>query len=230
MRNLLKIVTFCLSVGALISCGTEKSVSKEQEKKEIVTINTTTTYNLNAEGSEVTWDRYLHQGPTKKKVKLFGADAEIELVEVELTTTGGLNLSEGVLKEYNESITSIKIDFDMTTFKLNTNMEKGDDLFKSKEYGSSSLIISEIIEDSVGYVLNGDLEIAGVTNPVFVAATIEDNENSKTISGELIIQTLDWPLRDESAKKSVIKDEVTIQLKMVFEKGEVKQDSVVTYE
>jgi len=225
---------FCISVITVSSCGNEgaNGITNEStpEKKEIITMNTTASFNLVEEGNEVSWDRFLHQGPTKKTIKIFGAEAEVELGEVELTTSGDVSLNSGILNEYNDSITDLTLFFDMTTLKLNTNMEKGDDLFKANEFGSSELRITEVLKDSAGYMLNGELEIASVSNPVSVIAQIESTEKGKKITGDLVIQTLDWPLREESAKKSVIKDEITIKLNLLFEAGEVMRDTVITYE
>jgi len=234
MKKIIRKSVFCLFVLALSSCGTSDNNgitgSDASAKKEIITVNTTANYNLVAEGNEVTWDRYLHQGPTTKKIKIFGADAEVELGEVELNTSGDVSMNSGILNEYNDSITDLTLFFDMTTIKLNTDMEKGDDLFKANEFGSSELRITEVVKDSIGYILKGELEIASVSNPITVQAQIESTETGKKINGDLVIQTLDWPLRDASAKKSVIKDEITIKLNLQFEAGEVQEDSVITYE
>lgn len=150
-------------------------------------------------------------------MKLFGAEVEVEMGEVELNTTGEAKLNSGELKDINNEVVSSVLSFDMTTFKINTDMEdKSDDLFKANEYPESTLNFSEVVKNDTNYTLKGTLTIADVENPIEAIATITDGAAGKKLEGEFVINTLDWPLRDEEATKSTIKDEVTVSISLYF--------------
>ena len=215
-----KIIFFLSFLIGLGSCGSSKEEGGENnENQQEESVDVITQYQLKTDTSSATWDRYLHQGPTKKKMKLFGADVEVDMGEVELNTNGDVQLKSGELKQVNNELTSLNVLFDMTTFKLNTDMEdKHDDLFKTKEYPESELSISEFNKGEGVYDLKGSLTIADVTQPMEATATVTEGENGKTIEGKFVIETLDFPLRDEAATKVTIKDEVTITLSLTFNK------------
>lgn len=218
MKNrILLILVIIVGLGA---CSSDSETTKDdnnrvhEEPADVIS-----EYKLQSDSSNAIWDRYLHQGPTKKKMKLFGADVEVDMGEVELNTSGEVQLKSGELRQVNEDYTSLRVLFDMTTFKLNTNMEdKSDDLFKTKEFPESELSISEFQKGDEGYDLKGSLTIADVTQPMEAKATVTEFENGKTVEGKFVIETLDFPLRDEGAAKVTIKDEVTITLTLTFQK------------
>ena len=143
-----------------ISCKSENRTSKNQEAE--VTTPETLKFSLVPAESTAKWTRHLHEGPSKKKVKLFGADVEIEMGEVNLTTNGEADVKEGSLHQLAEEYTNLEMTFDMKTFQINTDMkDKKDDLFKSKDYPESTLIFSKITKKGEIYELQGDLSIAG---------------------------------------------------------------------
>lgn len=209
---LLVITTF------VVACSSENSKKENVEHTTILEKeDVITKYKLDLEKSIASWERNLHQGPTKKKMKLFGANVDVEMGEVELNTSGEVELTNGELKQTNDDYSSMLITFDMTTLKLNTDMEsKSDDLFKTKEFHESILEISEIVNNGTNFTLKGELTIAEKTNPIESHVTIVDSNPGKILEGDFIIKTLDWPLREEEAKKSVITDEVEITLSLKF--------------
>jgi len=182
------------------------------------TINTTKIYELKADSGSIKWDRYLHQGPSKKKIELFGSSVDVNLGEIEISSNGEVEPVKGSLTEVNGKLTKGEIVFNMTTFKLNTKMEdKNDDLFKTTEYPESTYEMLEILPDSAGYIIKGQLTIAKKTNKVEAHAKITKfGKNGLKYLSTLTIKTLDWPLRDESAKKCVIKDEITIKMDLLY--------------
>ena len=215
MKNICLFLTVIL-LSSILSCNFSGSAGKNEEN---TTINTTKTYELIADSGSIKWDRYLHQGPTTKKVKLFGTMADVSMGEIEISSNGEVKPVKGSLTEINGKLTKGELIFNMTTFRLNTNMEdKNDDLFKTKEYPESTYEMLEIIPDTAGYMIKGQLTIAKKTNKVDAHATIsKQGKNGLKYLSTLTIKTLDWPLRDESAKKCVIKDEITIKISIFFQ-------------
>ena len=169
MKHLFEIFTG-LMLPILFSCS---SFSSEKENEVNSTINTTKSYELVADTGSVTWDRYLHQGPMTKKVKLFGSLVDVSLDETEISSSGNVKLVKGSLSAINGKLTKGNIIFKMTTFKLNTNMENNnDDLFKTTDYPESNYEMLEIIPDSAGFLIKGQLTIAGKTNKINAQAKI----------------------------------------------------------
>lgn len=214
-----KLVIISLMTFGFLACSTEDH-QKDQEIEIVSEISDITTeYILVSDSSSVKWERYLHEGPTKKKMKLFGADVEVEIGDVELNTVGEAQLNSGKLIEVNNELISSTLSFDMTTFKINTDMEnKFDDLFKANEYPESILNFSQVVKTDSNYTLNGSLTIADVENSIVATANIFDHNEGKKMDGKFVINTLNWPLRDEEAIKSTIKDEVTVSISLFFTK------------
>lgn len=141
--------------------------------------------------------------------------------------SGNIDIKEGAISEKNDSITDGIIVFDMTTLKFNSENSASDDLFHTKNYPSSTFKINSIKKDTSGYVLVGDLTIADVSKSAVANGQIIKSNNKINFKGEMVIQTLNWPLRDEEAKNSTIKDEVTIHLNLKFGTPETKNDTTI---
>lgn len=198
-----------------VSCKSENPTSKNQEAE--VPAPETLKFSLVPAESTAKWTRHLHEGPSKKKVKLFGADVEIEMGEVNLTTNGEADVKEGSLHQLEEEYTNLEMTFDMKTFQINTDMkDKKDDLFKSKDYPESTLIFSKITKKGEIYELQGDLSIAGTSKPIRASGSIKLADGKHTFAGMLTINTLDFPLRSADATKITKEDKVEVELNLVF--------------
>lgn len=200
---------------ALSACKSENQTSENQESEEIAP--ETIQYSLIASESSAKWTRHLHEGPSKKKVKLFGADVEIEMGEVNLTTNGEADVKDGTLSQLEDEYTKLEMTFDMKTFQINTDMkDKKDDLFKSKDYPESSIAFSSISKKDDGYELKGDLSIAGTTKPITANGKIKTEGEKHIFNGNLTINTLDFPLRSVDAAKITKEDKVDVELQLTF--------------
>lgn len=210
-----KYLTLFLAGLTLVSCKSENQQSENLKNEEPA--SETVLFKLIPAESTAKWTRHLHEGPSKKKVKLFGADVEIEMGEVNLTTNGEADVKEGSLSQLEDEYTQLEMTFDMKTFQINTDMkDKKDDLFKSKEYPESTLIFSKITKKGEIYELQGDLSIAGTSKPIKASGSIKLTDGKHTFTGTLTINTLDFPLRSADAAKITKEDKVEVALNLVF--------------
>ncbi len=215
------LLTFCL---LLFACS--------EPKKEIKAIDITKSFTLDTINSNATWSRYLEQKKTKTRMRLFGGMADVTLDGLKLNTSGSIELVGGAIVSLNDTLQNGAIKFDFTSIKINTDRrKKEDDLFKTKQYPESKFKILKIIADSSAFRLESELTIAGVANEVNTQAQIDlQNDSLIIVNSVFEINTLDWPLRDENAKKNVIKDVITVNMKLRFNLADIQRDTTFVIE
>jgi len=217
----LKLTALIYAVALITVCS-----CNEPEKK-ISSIDVTESYITDTLKSTASWSRDLEQGKTKTQIRIFGGLADVTIDGLSLTSEGDIDIVRGDLLKFNDTLINGNIIFDFTSFSLNTDRRlKEEDLFKVKEYPESRYEIKKIVPDSAGYELTGNLTIADVSNEVKSNARFTQNNDSVIeMNSDFEIQTLDWPLRDEKNAKSVIKDVITVHLKVFFNKESVQRDT-----
>lgn len=174
-------------------------------------------WDFDADNSEVSWSRILDQKATKKKVKLFGAEVDMELGPVKLNMEGDVSLKEGYLNDENGNYQDGVIIFDMATFKFAE--EKGEGLFNTNDYPNSTLeflSFDPISDGEYNYNSNVRLTIQDHSEEFEVPLKIETGESLVNVTGEFQFNTLDFPLRESARKKDVNKDEITVDMDMNF--------------
>lgn len=203
------------------ACGSESSSTGNEtnsEETEVIPEDVISDMTLNAQKSTATWERVLDQKATKKKVKLFGAMAEVEMGPVKLNMEGNVTPVKGGLKLVNDACESGNLIFDMATFKFAE--ESGQGLFDVKDYPQSELTFDKFKE------LKGD---AKYNSTVTMTLTIQKHSETITapmmvtndgktcsIKGNFKFNTLDFPLRDNAQKKDINKDEITVFLDLSY--------------
>lgn len=206
---------FCgLIALTLLSCnGNDEQVTNEQsETPEVKVIDNN--YRLVVNESKADWERTLDQKATKQKVKMFGSMVDVELGAVKLTTNGNVDIKDGELVTSNDKINKATVIFDMTSLKF--AKEKGNGLFDVVKYPNSTLEITNIMKDSVGYKAIGALTIQEVTKPTDIHFEMTKTANSHLFTGTFVINTLDFPLRDQVKAKDVNKDEIKIKFELKY--------------
>ena len=173
-------------------------------------------YSLDPSTSKADWNRTLDQKPTHQKVKLFGKEMDVELGAVKLSSNGNVTVKEGMLSTTDGEITQATVVFDMASFKF--SKEKGHGIFDVTKYPNSTLEISDISTDTSGTHAKGKLTIHEVTNEVDIKMNIQQSDSIQSLKGSFVVNTLDFPLRDQVTKKDVNKDEIAIffNLKYLF--------------
>ena len=173
---------------------------------------------LDAEGSEITWDRFLDQKATKKKVKFLGAMVDVELGPMQLNMKGEVTPVRGNMTTTNGECSSGNLIFDMKTFKFSE--EKGDGIFNTKDYPESELKFNSfkaLEGDSVNnYTVSMTLTIQDHSEDIEAPLSIKAGDDWATVKGSFVFNTLDFPLRDNVQKKAVITDEVTVHLDLDY--------------
>lgn len=206
----------------LIQCNQAENEVKIKE------INTTKTYELDLSKSSVKWKRHLEQGKTKTKIKLFGGTADVTIDGFKVNTNGDIDLVSGQISRWNDSISNGQIVFDFTSIRLNKGRNsKEDKLFTEKKFKSSTFEVQIIEESQSTNSLTNKLTIDSVTNEINTTAAVDYSKDSVlSIIGEFKMNTLDWPIREKENAKSVIKDEITLDVELFFNRNNIQQDTV----
>lgn len=198
-----------------------------EPQKQIKEINTTKTYSLDTLKSDANWKRFLEQGKTKTKVKLFGQLADVTIDGLKLNTDGNVILNSGEMINHNDTLTKGTIIFDLNLVSVKSQKTKNDKLLKTKKLKDSKFSISITKEDTAVYYMENKMTIGNVTKePITTAHSDYKNDSIFTIIGEVKFNTLDWPIRDDDNVKSVIKDEITIEMELFFNLVDVEKDTV----
>ncbi len=153
---------------------------------------------------------------------------------------GYIDIKEGLLEVKGKDIKSGLINVDMATLTNEDLKEspilqaslvkhlKSDEFFNVTEHPISSFVVSKVEKKSATeYLFKGDLTIVGVKRSVEFLAKVK--MNGKTVEGSATM-TLDrtlWGLKFASGKvfaqlgDRLIKDEMTLSLKLVAKKEQV---------
>ena len=203
----------------LLSCGEESTTEDENSPEaEIIPEDVIVDCNLNIEESSISWERFLDQKATKKKVKLFGAMVDMEMGPVTLTMNGEVTPLKGGIKLLNDVYNSGNLIFDMKTFKFAE--ERGQGLFNTKDYPESELKFDEFKElkgdKENNYTVSMTLTIQKHSETITAPMSVKSDGKSCSIIGDFKFNTLDFPLRDNAKKSEVNKDEITVLLNLKY--------------
>lgn len=212
---------FLTALLILASCNTETANNSSDIAEADPTIeDVVAQMQLNTEGSEITWERFLDQKATKKKVKFLGAMVDVELGPMQLNMNGEVTPIRGEMTTINSQCSNGNLIFDMKTFKFAE--EKGDGIFNTKDYPESELkfnSFSALEGDSVNnYMVTMTMTIQDHSEDIEAPLSIKSGEDWAKIKGAFIFNTLDFPLRDNVERKAVITDEVTVHLNLDYKK------------
>ncbi|MDF1672196.1 MAG: YceI family protein [Vicingaceae bacterium] len=199
----------------LVACGGESTenannANTEETIEEVLPV--VSDYQLNAETSTAEWERTLDQKPTKQKVKLFGKMVDVDLGAVKLNSNGSVAIKEGGLTTTNDVLTKVTVVFDMASFKF--TKEKGSGLFDVTQHPNSTMVLTNIVDSTA----NGNLTIQGASNDMNVQIATTKTENSYTLTGSFVVNTLDFPLREKVKEKDINKDEIKVTFELVYGK------------
>lgn len=203
----------------LFACGTDStSENKNSTETEITPEDILADFELNTDESSITWERYLDQKATKKKVKLFGAMVDMEMGPVTLTMNGDVTPLNGTIKTVNNACSSGNLIFDMATFKFAE--ERGQGLFNVKDHPESELKFNEFKvlkgDKANNYTVSMALTIQKHSETITAPMFVNFDGKSCSIKGNFKFNTLDFPLRDNAQKKDINKDEITVFLDLSY--------------
>ncbi len=211
-NSLLFPIIGLLTVILILSCSPISDSKSNDESRTKVKVYRT--YTLDSLNPKATWNRILDQKPTKQKVEMFGQMVDVDLGEVKMETSGTAEIKSGDLKTTDDSITSAIIIFDMASFKL--SKEKGKGLFDVKKYPDSKLEMNTFKKDDALYKAKGKLTIQNITNPVDIKLEVIKTDKTYQLKGSFVFQTMDFPLRENVAKKDINKDEIKISFDVKY--------------
>lgn len=206
----------------LVSCGENgttadaSSTSLSEPEPDLILHDS-----LDLSASSVEWNRVLDQKATKKKMKLFGAEVEVEVDAMKMEMNGNVSPTSGIFTTTNGEPTGGHLKFDMATFKFAE--EKGQGLFDVKNYPESELKFESFGPAEAGdslhtHMVSMTLTIQGTTRDISAPVTIETADTGSSIKGEFSFNTLDFPLRDPNTQATVNKDEITVQMNLSYKR------------
>ncbi len=209
----------------LFACGSESTSSSssnsgEASQEASAPEDIIAEMSLDAEGSEVTWKRFLDQKATKKQVKFMGAMMDVELGPMQINMNGDVTPVRGEMTTTNGEASSGNLIFDMATFKFSE--EKGEGIFNTKDYPESELTFDkfEKLEGDAenNYTVTMTLTIQDHSEKIEAPLSVTSSEENVTVKGDFVFNTLDFPLRDNVQKEAVVTDEVTVTLNLTYDK------------
>ncbi|PKP03320.1 MAG: hypothetical protein CVU11_08700 [Bacteroidetes bacterium HGW-Bacteroidetes-6] len=208
----------------LFSCG--NSSDSKKENKEVKTI-TTITYQADTSKSNVLWQRDVENKVENKQIQIFGATATVSMENVAYTSNGDMPVLGGKLVYLNDTLKEMELTVNFTMVRLFS--KSSSQAISSEKFPPSLMSIKTISPDTVAnqFILKGDLTIKDKTGPVEFVATIKKAEN-KTVSlaGTLVLQTLNWPIREDTNEANVNKDLITLSMNLVFANRVEKTDTI----
>ncbi len=168
--------------------------------------------------SQITWRRFLDQKGSKKTMKLLGQQVEVDLGPVQLTMEGTVATNRGLLVLHNGEPTSGNLRFDMHTFHFAEHAGEG--LFNVKDYPESELRLDgfRVLEgDSVHNCLADlTLELQNESHAYEVPLMVQATADRGKLKGSFTINTLDFPLRPKAKVQAINRDEIEVDLELVF--------------
>jgi hypothetical protein len=146
---------------------------------------------------------------------------------VAYTSNGDMPVLGEKLIYLNETLKKLELTVNFAMVRL---FSKGSTQAVNNETFPPSLMsIKTITPDSVAnqFVLKGELTIKDKTGKVEFVASIKKEEN-KTVSltGTLVLQTLDWPICEDANPANVNKDLITLNMNLVFSNPVEKTDTI----
>lgn len=210
----MKQILLFVAVGLfLASCGGKKdnASSEENAKKD-----TLTTFLVDTSASTVKWQRDVENKVENKQIQIFGATATVNMENVAYTSNGELPVIDGKLIYENEVVDRMDLTINFTMVRL---FSKGStEAISTETFPPSLLRIDKIAPDSIAgqFLMEGNLTIKDKTGSVKFTSTIKKQDKSVTLSGNLILQTLDWPIREDVNAANVKKDVISLSMELVF--------------
>ena len=173
---------------------------------------------LQVENSHITWRRHLDQKSSQKTMKLLGQQVQVDLGPVQMTMDGTVAANQGRLVLSNGEPTSGNLRFDMHTFHFAEDAGQG--LFNVKDYPESELRIDtfKVLEgDSFhNYIASLTLDLQDASRSYEVPLMVHSTADRGKLTGSFSINTLDFPLRPQAKAQEINRDEITVDLELVF--------------
>jgi len=219
--SLIPLIAACTFLAFCSASSNKNELSENEEQFTIVTIQE---YALQADSCVTTWQRYLHQKPTKQKVELFGSMVDVDMGEIEMTSSGSARTHTGTFIMKNGVAESAAVLFDMESFKLAKH--QGNGLFDVKKYPNCELNIFRFEKKGNSLIAISSLTIQEKSKDNEFEVHIVKSEKNFSISGTFKINTLDYPLREQVSAKDIYKDEITVDFSLLFAPLSEKKDTI----
>lgn len=208
MKNLLLLGMIAL----FASCGGKKDQASEEKAMP----DTLYTFVADTSASNIAWQRDVENKVENKQIQIFGATATVNMENVAYTSNGEMPLISGKLEFINDSLSGLELTTNFTMVRL---FSKGSGQAISSETFPPSLLEAVSIKPDTAantFRIKGELSMKDKKGPVEFLATILRNKEGAELNGQLVLQTLDWPIREDVNPANVKKDIIVLDLSIKF--------------
>ncbi len=219
----MKHIHFSLAVILIVSLI---SCAGEQPKK--FTLQNTDIFELDTSKSVIKWDRFVDNKLINKKIKLFGSYVDVKMENVTFNTSGNTPVIGGDMQYVNNEFSSGKFQMDFSVCRFYSEEEES--FFTIKNYPPSILLFKKMIPDTINkgkYNIEASLALRDSTKDITIPAEIiKDSLNNIRITGTYVMQTLDWPIRENPDRKNIRKDEITFNFDLYYQLKKSETDTL----
>jgi hypothetical protein len=200
------------------------SCSEAEQKK--FCLKKTEIYQLDTIQSEISWERYAEYKILNKKVKLFGSCVTVNLENMNYTTSGKTPLLEGEMI-YTDSVFESGR-FSMDFFICRFYNEEEEAFLTTEQYPPATLVINKLNPDSSSrWIADASLTIGDSLKTIRFPLSIEkDSLNHILLTGNYLMQTLEWPIRQNPDRNNIKRDEINLTFKLRFTPAETRTDTL----
>lgn len=210
------INTSIVIAAALIfgSCKSDNEVSESTEVIEEIEIPSGEVFEIDLSTSSAKWTRDVIQKGTSKKIKLFGKMTEVKMGEVSFNTDGEAELTAGEITIEDEELMGVKVVYSVSSLANSTDGDEGG--FNVVDHPNSTFYLNSIEKTDSVLIGNGFIQIEGVEKPVTSTLNYTKENDEYIVTGNMSINTLDFPLRTENSAESIEKDIIDIVYTLRF--------------
>jgi len=216
---IISFVSFIIA-GCSSGSGSEKTTKKTE-------ITTTKTYSLFTDKSTLTWNRQVDYKHLEKRVKVFGAYADVTMDNVQFETNGDAVLNNGSIVLVNDEYQTAELEIDLSLTRFYSDEEE--EFFVSEEYPPAKLVIKSfkpVEGEKDSYTAECDLTINEVTKAVTFPVTMSKSEKDIiSIHATYLMQTSEWPILKQPKPENVNYDEISFGFDLVFGNMAEKSDT-----
>ncbi|PKP18611.1 MAG: hypothetical protein CVU05_13185 [Bacteroidetes bacterium HGW-Bacteroidetes-21] len=202
------------------------SCSNEQSRK--FTVQESQSYDLDTAKSKISWERFVDNKEINKTVKIFGADVKVNMKDVKFNTNGTMPINKGFLKLVDKNFSEGFLEMDFSVCRFYSEEEAS--FFVVKDFPPAMMKFTKAEKDSLkkgNYLLFADLTVRDTTQAIQFPVEVEvDSAKNIHMKGVYVMQTLDWPIRENPDGEKIRKDEITFTLDLLFNLTKIASDTL----
>ncbi|MBU2951590.1 YceI family protein [Tamlana agarivorans] len=193
MKKSLLTLVLCIATSAVFTSCKDKTNEAETTPAEAPAVveeaAITTTYNVVAEESSITWKGTKPTGEHFGTIAIQGGTLNSKIIKVD---------SGSIVIDMNSIVVTDIPAEDEGNAKLLGHL-KNEDFFDVENHPTATFEVTELLESEARNILSGNLTIKGITHNITIPVAVDYTENSVTISSETFnIDRTKWDIKYKS--------------------------------